>query len=89
MLSIFSKQNAEHKRLVQALRVRPLDPAALAELNDLLRLDRGALPEGLLSEVLDISEKALLEAHDEKPHALLTEIHRSANWEIQSRYRAT
>jgi hypothetical protein len=89
MLSIFSKQNAEHKRLVKTLKGRPLDPAELAELNDLLRTDHGTVDEGLLSEVLDISEKLLLESHDEKLHALLTEIHRSANWEIQSRYRAT
>ena len=89
MLSIFSKQNTEHKRLVNVLKVRPLDPAVLAELNDLLRTDHGTMDEGLLSEVLDTSEKLLLESHEQSVHALLTEIHRSANWEIQSRYRAT
>jgi len=88
MLSIFSKQNAEHTRLALALRARPLDPAALVELNELLRTDHGALPEVLLTEVLDLSEKVLQESHDPNMHALLTEIHRSANWEIQSRYRA-
>jgi len=89
MFSIFSKQNIEHKRLVTALKVRPLDPAVLAELNDLLRTDHGTMDEGQLSEILDTSEKLLLEAHEQNVHALLTEIHRSANWEVQSRYRAT
>ena len=89
MLSIFSKQNTEHKRLVKALKVRPLDPAVITELNDLLRTDHGTLDEGLLAEVLDSSEKLLLVSHEKNVHALLTEIHRSANWEIQSRYRAT
>ena len=89
MLSIFSKQKTEHKRLVKALKARPLEPSALAELNDVLRTDHGAMDEGLLAEVLDNSEKLLLESHEQNVHALLTEIHRSANWEIQSRYRAT
>ena len=61
----------------------------LAELNDLLRTDHATMDEGLLSEVLDSSEKLLLESHEQNVHALLTEIHRSANWEIQSRYRAS
>ena len=66
-----------------------MDPAVTTELNDLLRTDHGTMDEGLLSEVLDSSEKLLLESNEQNVHALLTEIHRSANWEIQSRYRAT
>ena len=89
MLSIFSKQNTEHKRLVKALKARPLDPAVMTELNDLLRTEHGTMVEGLLFTVVHDSEKALLEAHDEKLHALLTEIHRSANWEVQTRCRAS
>lgn len=89
MLSIFSKQNTEHKHLVKALKARPLDSAVMTELNDLLRTDHGTMDEGLLFTVVDDSEKALLEAHDEKLLALLTEIHRSANWEVQTRCRAT
>jgi hypothetical protein len=61
----------------------------MAELNDLLRTDHGTMDEGLLFTVVHDSEKALLEAHDEKLHALLTEIHRSANWEVQKRCRAS
>ena len=89
MFSIFSKQKTEHKHLVKALRARPLEPSAMAELNDLLRTDHGTMDEGLLFTVVDDSEKALLEAHDENLHALLTEIHRSANWEVQTRCRAS
>ncbi|MGV0983513.1 MAG: hypothetical protein ACOYB2_03095 [Limnohabitans sp.] len=61
----------------------------MTELNDLLRTDHGTMDEGLLFTVVVDSEKALLEAHDEKLHALVTEIHRSANWEVQTRCRAT
>lgn len=89
MLSIFSKQKTEHKRLVKALRARPLEPSAMAALNALLRTDHETMDEGLLFTVVHDSEKALLEAHDEKLHALLTEIHRSANWEVQTRCRAS
>ena len=89
MLSICSKQKTEHKRLVKALRARPLEPTAMAALNDVLRTDHGTMDEGMLFTVVDDSEKALLEVKDEKLHALLTEIHRSANWEVQTRCRAT
>lgn len=61
----------------------------LAELNDLLRTDHGTMDEGLLYEVLDTSEKVLLKSHEQNVHALLTEIRRSANWEVQTRFRAT
>jgi hypothetical protein len=89
MLSIFSKQKTEHKRLVKALRARPLELSEMAALNDVLRTDHGAMEEGLLFTVVHDSEKALLEANGEKLLALLTEIHRSANWEVQTRCRAT
>ncbi len=89
MLSIFSKQKTEHKRRVKALRAQPLELSAMAALNDVLRTDHGTMDEGLLFTVVHDTEKALLEAHDEKLHALLTEIHRSANWEVQTRFRAS
>lgn len=89
MLSIFSKLKTEHKLLVRALKARPLEPTAMAALNDVLRTDHGTMDEDLLFTVVHDSEKALLESHDEMLLALLTEIHRSANWEIQSRYKAT
>ena len=89
MFSIFSGPKTEHKRLVKALGARPLVTSSLTELNDVLRTDHRTFPEGLLFKVVHESEKALLEAHDEQVLALLTEIHRSANWEVQSRMRAS
>ena len=89
MFSIFSKQRADQKRMAKALKAQPLDPAALAELNAVLRTDHRTLPEGFLFKVVHESEKVLSQAHDEKVLALLTEIHRSANWEVQSRFRAS
>lgn len=89
MLSILSKQMTEPKRLMNALRTRPLETPAMAALNDVLRVDRGTMEEGLLFMVVHESEKALQEAHDEELHALLTEIHSSANWEVQTPCRAT
>ena len=89
MFSIFSKQKSDQKRLIKALGAQPLDAEVLAELNAVLRTDHQTLPENFLFDVVKESEKALLLTHEENLLGLLSEIHRSANWEVQSRCRAS
>ncbi len=89
MHSIFSKDKADGARLANELRKRPLDPSALTELKAILVAKHTELQESLLWKVLSDSEKALQVESDKTLLSLLTEIHQSANWEVQTRCRAT
>ncbi len=89
VFSVFSRQETDHKSLAKALKANPLASNVLAGLNGVSRIDHRTQPSGFLFKVVRDSEKILSEAaHDEKVQALLTQIHRSANLGVQSRFRA-
>ena len=81
--------SSPRKRLVNNLQFTRPDTASLQELRAELVSSATEFPEPLLWAILKKSEEALKHVSDEQDVALIKEIRRSANWEIQSRHRAT
>jgi len=81
-------------RSPQAKRIRmslslPSTEEQLQELRDELATSVSKFPERQLWYILRKSEVALKKADDDRTISLLKDIRQSANWEVQSRNRAT
>ena len=81
--------NSPRVRLVKCLRSSDPDTVELERLVADLVSNVREFPDSLLWSILKKSEAALRRVKDEDAIFLITEIQRSANWEIQSRNRAT
>jgi len=85
----FRKRWSHLRPLVQSLRTRPYDLAALAALNDELTWHHQEMPESVLWQILDWAKTAGAPPSDATVAGLLADIERGALWEVQTRYRAT
>ena len=76
-------------KLAKCLTSSDPDTAQLETLKKAFVFNVAEFPESLLWSILKNSEAALRRVKDENAISLIAEIKRSANWEIQNRYRAT